>query len=230
MKVIELCGLPGCGKSTITDHTVEELRRSGVSVASMKDVYFYSGRGIRRALALIARLIDPRNYSLNLDILRLNRRYSGKLSCLKYAFQLIMFIGNIETVQKSGKYSLALMDEGIIQYLSAQADGARISDEALCRRIIGKLSRRIPEWHVIYCMLEADDAMYRIRGRAVSSTRFAPDIEDGKLMADLECRKYNLILLTSIKCDRRIGMNTDVAKGQEALMEEALDITGGSDA
>ena len=230
MKIIELCGLPGCGKSTIADNTVEELKQSGTSVASMKVVYFAAGKGARRTFALIKCLLNPRNYRLNIDILRLNRRYSGKLSCIKYAFQLILFIHNIEKTVNSGKYDIALMDEGIIQYLSAQADAARISDEALCRRIIGEISRRIPDWQVVYCMLDTDETMRRIRSRSSLSKRFSPDIGDDKLMERIECRKYNLILLTSIKCDHKIGMSGSMAEGQERLQEIAGGIIGGSDA
>ena len=230
MKVIELCGLPGCGKSTITGPVVKSLKDGGTQAASGSDIYFYNTKGRNSAASMLRCLARPRDYRLYWHILKLNRKYSKSLRCVKHALRLMLLISRIEDAQKAGKYELAVMDEGIIQYMSAQADGTIISDDRLCRRIVHEVSQRLPGWYVVYCVSDVDEAMRRIRERGAVSDRFSPKLSDVELGAVLEKRKYDLVLLTSIKCDHKIAMNTGVSECQERLTEIISGICGGADA
>ena len=132
MKYYELYGLPGAGKSTLSNPVIGQLKQEGFRVASRNDVYFQNcGRKAGKLFVYAEILCEIRMYPLYMDILRFNRKVSSNLSNIKYAFQTIFFLHQILKAYKSNLYDIIILDEGIIQYLSSNSHDFLIEDEVL---------------------------------------------------------------------------------------------------
>lgn len=210
MKIIELCGIPGCGKSTLVDAVLNRCEFSHISFATRNDIYFFKCKGRNKTIALIRAFLKFKNYKLYNNILRINRRYSKDIKCLKYAFQFILFYSQIQDVIKSGKYKYAVLDEGVYQYISAQADNTVFNSDEQIISVIDYIRVQFSLWSIIYCDIDIPNALKRISNRKGSSKRFSASKDVSELEKLLLDRKTNIDYLCSHKCDLVLNMNSSI--------------------
>ena len=100
MLMIELCGLPGSGKSTVAVSAIEAMKREGLSVADRNDIYFYRCKNRKKGKATIKMLLKLRHYDLYRKVIAANRKYSKSLTSLRYAMRMLFFFSQLEEAEK----------------------------------------------------------------------------------------------------------------------------------
>ena len=210
MQIIELCGIPGCGKSTLINAALRQDCLSHTNIATRQDIYFFRCKNKKKATALFRTFAKIKNYKIYVNILIINRRYSKDIKCLKYAVQFMMLLSQIQEVIKSNIYEIAILDEGIYQYISAQADNTVFKADKQIHCVIDEVRNSLKNWSVFYCDIEVDDALERISKREGSSKRFSASKSHVELKDLLEKRKNNIDYLCSIKSDLSLDMNNNI--------------------
>lgn len=227
MVILELCGLPGCGKSTLIDSITEKLVCSELRIATRNEIYFFNCKNKDKKLALLKTFLKLNNYGIYWKIFKINRKYSPKIKCIKYAVQLMMLISQIQEAEKSEKYDIAIMDEGILQYFSAQADNSVFTGDKRIIQILDIVSRKINNWKTIKCEVDIEVALNRIMTRKGSSNRFSASKDVNVLHKLLTERKQNLDYLCSFKCDYTLDMNMDISNNNINIVKCINQILGG---
>lgn len=228
MLILELSGLPGCGKSTLIDSVVEKLSDPKIRIATRNDVYYFNCKNKDKKSALFKTFLKLNNYRIYREILKINRKYSKRMKCLKYAFQFMMLISQIQETEKSNKYDIAILDEGIIQYFSAQADDTTFTDNKRIQLLLEMICKKIRNWTVVKCDVDVDVAIKRIKGRKVSSNRFSASKSNEVLHKLLMDRNKNLEHLYSYKCDNILNMNNALSENTAIITEYINQVLGGN--
>lgn len=172
--IIEFCGTPGCGKTTVAHALQEKLIAQGYTVVNIHEK--------ERSASAVGRL---QHYAHSLAY-----RMYGKSSAIRRALET--YIANNETNGAAvwtncilenvystdineRKYDFVLMDEGVIQFLSSLGHDHRLTEEiepvmALLRKL--HYDRGI---FVAECFVDTDENIRRIIGRGRQGDRFLQD-------------------------------------------------------
>ena len=192
--IVELCGVPGCGKTTV----VEELRRKkNISFITRKELLktqkhtyidhflFYFNRTGRSREQLSA-------------ILRYARNYDHRTR--KYIYKLLEMA---EAVEQNEEKDM-ILDEGVMQLITSVPFDEGIKDGTL-DEVKGILTDIIlKKYYLVYCDLAPEKASERIvrRGRRDDRYRTAGD---DRRVALLKAKKDNLEYVREYMSDRLAG-------------------------
>ena len=170
MKIIELYGCPGAGKSTVAAKTVEKLRAAGVPCADYEAVYFGGNHGraarLRRAAGA---LLPPGRWGLNRKIFTAARALGAER---KYAVSLAVLCARLERARRRG-CALAVMEEGVVQFLTSLSHDRPFADCDQLASLARAIQARVPDIHPVPCELEIGENLRRLRDRGDQKwTRF----------------------------------------------------------
>lgn len=218
MLTIELCGLPGCGKSTVASSAAESLKAEGLRVADRRDIYYFGCRNRRKGKASVRMAFKFRHWGLYRKMIRMNRNHSRGLKTIRYAFRLMFFASQLEEAEKSGRFDLALMDEGMLHYTSALADNDAITDPAETEPLLRQMDDELPRRKVVRCGLTAEESARRIQGRGVEAKRFSSALAPEELVKRLRQREATLDTLSKNRCDLVLDMVQPAEASRDQLL------------
>ena len=194
IKIIELYGLPGCGKSTLT-HSILSilqseypgivLRRSDISGKINK----YWNRPLCLFLCLVLELLKPCNYKTKTFLLK----YALSFPFNRYSIIYLLYTVMVINLYRNNKTQIIVLDEGIIQFLSSIPHDNVIKKVELIERITNSINENPFDALYVECQLDLDTTMYRIKQRD-RKDRFAYKDSLGEL---LMIKETNLALISN---------------------------------
>ena len=156
--LVEFVGLPGSGKSTITNYILEGLGEKGYSVTSDNDIY--DNGFIIKLLRISGAFLDPHNFRFNISLMSLlmmtfnirrMRTWIGRY------FKLVKLNGNIRRLLNQVDY--IVLSEGYLQVFSSMFDEKALTS-SIANRFIDIL--HINRWSVIEIKTTVETASKRI--------------------------------------------------------------------
>lgn len=175
MIFVELCGLPGSGKSTVVIHTKGMLRVAGFNCVDRNDLVRNSGR--QRLVSLHTVMGAVQGYRGWAKAIRY--ALAAKPVRLRRVREAIRMIGRLQLVMRMGseqQADIVLLEQWMVQDLWAISAATESPEQ---RRYVSELWRVVApasEKHcVIYMEVEPDIAARRVERRTDGRSRF-----DGK--------------------------------------------------
>lgn len=185
MKIIELCGNPGCGKTTLCGLLADRLREQGLRVFQYNEVketkmvrnlkYFRSGECRRTAGVLF--------------------RYGSRIHLNKrtflYSVKCAVILEQLRRWKQRQKADYILFDEGILQYMTTLSHGVRM--DAGADKALALLSAYYsdPDYYVMNCRVSDAENVRRLRARNRQGDRFLMEDETSQLQA-LSLKQENI--------------------------------------
>lgn len=213
MKIVELCGNPGCGKTTISKQLVSELMEKQYKVFDYNDIkpkkYIYNIKYIRsfKSIRAIKKLYK---YGKNSDF---KKR-------LVYSVKCIVIINQLAYWESIENIDFIVFDEGIIQYLSTLSHEVEIDDRRLQLVDCVKEIYQNEKYYLVDCRVSLDENIKRIQGRNRIGDRFVSD-EFKRQVELLTLKRNNLSTLIQFINPQRlieIDMQEDVEQLTNDLM------------
>lgn len=153
----EFYGLPGAGKTTVTESVAQYLKEEGYKVAVIKEIY---GTGMHKHL--LEMLFSFSEYRLYYYYCRLY----GKCHKRNKLFlkRLLYYSHQILSIIKKDKYDIMILDEGIIQFTSSLFFMEDVPTNNNLEKIANYFYRKI-DIKPIFCSLDISVSMQRIKDR-----------------------------------------------------------------
>ncbi|SER59808.1 AAA family ATPase [Salisediminibacterium halotolerans] len=175
MKVFEFIGVPGSGKSTLTEEVIRSLENSGLKVASYSSIKnnlsFNRGNYFERVSNIMMFFIFILlNINIIYSIIRIVEN-KCKMDTIYYTY---VFMRNLFQIYKLKKeYELVVLDEGFVQKLWSISINNKINfeDEGanLFEKIVNKLDL---SYSLIFVEIDLQEAINRILARGKEKGRF----------------------------------------------------------
>lgn len=172
MKIIEFCGTPGCGKSTLCDMLEERLRSEGKKVINLQkrekcDTPYKKLKKIFRILCYKA---YPKNVELKKSLYDLANKQNDKKTSKKWADRILEANWLIHQAEKQ-RVDFALFDEGPIQFLTALLGDGIEADNRVLKSINSCLYQN--DVQIYYGRIALAENISRLRNRKRHGDRFA---------------------------------------------------------
>ena len=175
MKIIEFCGCPGCGKSTICDILEMHLKEAGLKVVNLQkrqkcDTFW-------KKIKKIIRIISYKNYDPNK---RIKQVLYAVNSDHKWADRILEAKWLLD---RYSEYDYVLFDEGCIQFVSSMIDGLDVNVLPI-QQILD--SEFYTDLTILFkCSLERTENIQRLLRRNKVGDRFVTE-NTGKMKWKLE--------------------------------------------
>lgn len=220
MILIEFCGTPGCGKTTICDRIEEELQQLGIPVRNLQKRGFPAT--YRDKLRVKIERFRYRNYIPNRRLkraLEVLLHYYDKSSLIHWPNRILESFYRARKAEKSGT-EVGLFDEGCIQFITSVFHEKEIPDEI--QSVVTTITEELYRDRTFFfdCYLELTQNYERLEGRNKPDDRFLAGN-----------REENLALLKTkrARIDTVIGMLDQMvvrieAGDTEMAVQEILDV------
>ncbi|MBR4837226.1 MAG: ATP-binding protein [Bacteroidales bacterium] len=194
IKIIELYGLPGCGKSTLTHSILSILQREYPGIVLRRSdisgkINKYWDRPLCLFLCLGLELLKPTNYKTKTFLLK----YALSFPFNRYSIIYLLYTVMVIDLYRNNKTQIIVLDEGIIQFLSSIPHDNVIKKVELIERITKSINENPFDVLYVDCQLDLDSTMYRIKQRD-KKDRFAYKDSLGEL---LMIKESNLALISN---------------------------------
>lgn len=206
MKVIEFCGNPGCGKTTIANDLVSELLKN--------DYKAFAYNQIKPKKYLYFRNILHFGSVKNIMKLFLFGEKADLKKRVLYSVKIIAVLDQLEKWERGGRVDFVIFEEGIIQYLSTLSHENLIKERDLRFPECLKALYQNNDTLVVDCRLDLSENIKRIQARNRAGDRFLSE-EDEKQKNLLCLKRQNLDRL--VKYFEPVGLlriNTEDSSAQ----------------
>lgn len=221
--IIELFGLPGCGKSTL----FEELKKKWRAEKVKEPVY---GREevLKRNLAIRAldrALFDKCSRGERKELIRTineNARHDSPWE-RRYVHRLLELTEGIRRMDHKD----LILDEGLIQYITSLAYSSRLIPGEKLEDLIEMVFPKNEEYYIINCRIPVETSMERVRARNRKNDRY--DVGDEEIRKKLmSVKKENIdILLNSRALKKKKILNLNMMDGADQNAEAVWEFANG---
>ena len=166
-QILEFNGLPGSGKSTITDRLICELKRNGRIVLSETDI-FVQANLLNKIFDLAKALVDFKSIKLNYILLNIGIRSSiirKTLKNIKSAVKIIRFNYLLRQQIIKGDFDFICLSEGFIQFIYCIYDGIEFFGNNELGFLLKEINKQYKNLLIINCNLSKEVALMRIEKR-----------------------------------------------------------------
>ncbi len=201
MKIIEFAGLPGCGKSTVSRQLEENLRKKGYSVKTRENLM----KGVEEGKKIL------RNPFLWFSALRLFLYSSKYKSSDKYDYciRILFMKKQLEKVIRSNKKEIIILEEGIIQDLTAIAYKEPARQNQYSIRALKVLKHIRKHSYYVNCSLSVELDIERIKRRGRRDKKYGADKEEAELKELLLIKRENLDFFISESGVKYLNINME---------------------
>ena len=161
--VIELCGNPGCGKTTVANALKQRLEEEGYSVINVHNRKPL--KSLKSRITHYMHAVAYRRYKKTKSLKRELVNYSKKNPCDGARIWINCILENIYSTDKYMKcYDIVLADEGCIQFLSSMVHKNQLTDDI---GSVMSILRRIHymDTYVFRCSVSKDVNIERLVNR-----------------------------------------------------------------
>ncbi|QRN85500.1 AAA family ATPase [Clostridia bacterium] len=183
--LVEFNGLPGCGKTTIANELLEELRSLGYAVATHKELLHH--RVKVKKLDLFKSLLDARNRKFfNASLLLCFSTRPFKLGRIQYARNAYVYYYTVHICRKERKeYDFIICDQGLLQVILSIIHMDKINKPKTVQKMLEDAFAGLGTVILVNCKVKIDTAKERIRLRKLKCGRLDYITEDEKLVSAL---------------------------------------------
>ena|GEM_PF-5866115 len=195
MKVIELCGLPGCGKSTIVAEIKKNYQKQGILTA--QSLYRNRWKIMNNKHAQFIVGLFCLNH-LNVNILIILYTLSFRVNRERF-WHLLGFIAfNTRLYKKYREDShddYLFLDQGVAVSLTSISHESMIKENFVFMHLVKALKKKYNNIIYINCNIDKQQLIRQIRMRNKVGHRFDSISSTNELGDLLDVRKYNLELV-----------------------------------
>ena len=191
--VVEFNGLPGSGKSTISEELIKQLQLKDKVVLSEQNI-FEQSKSSKKLVELGKSLYTPKLIKLNYSLLRLGIKASIKSKSfknLKEAIKIIRYNSMLIDRISRGGFDVICLSEGFIQFIFCIYDGIEFFESGELEVILHELSNLHNDLLVINCRISKEKTLQRLKER--NSVPNTVDLMGEKEKIEfIECREKNM--------------------------------------
>lgn len=172
MKIIEFCGTPGCGKSTLCDMLEERLRSEGKKVINLqkREKCNTLYKKLKKILRILCYKTYPQNAELKKSLYELANKQTDNRTTKKWVDRILEANWLIQRAEAAG-YDFILFDEGCIQFLSSIMQNEFVADTfnnilTLKKVVYGKSTS------IFHCSIGLEENIRRLHIRNKIGDRF----------------------------------------------------------
>ena len=186
MRVIEFCGTPGCGKTTLCDQLLDELKAKGFTANNYNELkgsvskaffhYLFKKGFFGSCMRLMFVMGFP------------NR------DRIVYGIKIAVVRCQLDDWSKSGKTDYLLFDEGILQYITTLSHGKPIAKLEKLPKVLKPIYESA-NTSVISCSVDIDTNIERLKKRGNKGDRYLTgDIEQQKTNLELKSKNIQAVI------------------------------------
>lgn len=216
--IVESLGLPGAGKTTISQPIASKLRERGLRVVSRHEILkqWRQENVWQKAIQLLPDNLNHWHILINSlafawQVKPLNRQSFAK------AARIFTNVKRNDTVARTSDCEIILLDQGLLQETwSVAITGTPPAAKYLKREITTLFHNRATI--ILHCKLDIDAALHRVQNRQTMSSRF--DLMDVKTAASV-LQEYSIYLERIIHCARTCNVPILEIDSSRSLAEQS---------
>ena len=209
MKIIELNGLPGCGKSTLHRELIRVLKRD--SIITLKDIIeLRSQNKIQNFINLFKILLNFKFIIFNIKVIKFSFEYKISFDNFIFAARLMKFNGNLNYLVKCYSNKIAILDEGYIQYITSIPHNKEVIKSKNLEEIVNYILRNYTI-NFIHCEIDEKTNYTRLNNRNFSGSRF-DTLPKHQLIEILKVKHKNICTIRSLVDIKEKGINVDMSE------------------
>jgi len=190
VKIIELTGLPGCGKTTLAN----DIKKNFPELNLLTSDVAYPNRKIflnSTRFQFLIDLLNLKNVVINILIILYILSYKIDRARVRRIITFITF--NSWLIKQRNKESdgYLILDQGFIIMLTSVAHDVNIKQNFIFKRLIKELRKKFSDILFINCELDKQKVIKQIRRRNKKGHRF-DSLSDESLQQMLDIRQNNL--------------------------------------
>ena len=197
--IVELVGLPGAGKTTLSKQLVSKFKERGLQVIFRDKILhqWHQKNPWQKLMQLLPHNFNHWNILINSLIFALQVKPINRQSFSK-AIKIFTNAKRNDTVFQSSDCDLILLDQGLLQETwSVSVTGSPPATKYLKQEITLLFHNR--PTIVLHCQIDIDTALSRVQNRQTMTSRF--DLMDAN-QAHSILEKYSLYLDEIVSCAR----------------------------
>lgn len=225
--VVECCGIPGAGKTSVAALVAARLKDAGVSVEERPTVARDCLRAsvgpsrVHTGLRVAARLIHrPRLAFAALTYLT----HAKNRTAVLLRVVRMSHLARLDSMAVSRPARVVLLDEWLVHELML----ATIEDETADERYPSQLARQcVAEWRpdiLVHCVAAPATAAARVNVRASGSSLDGTPAEVLTRHFELASRHLSHAILPAFGCDRLVAVSTESAADVAAAANRLYDV------
>jgi len=195
MRVIELSGLPGCGKTTLVEGIIRNFE--GCRILTRYDIRSKETKRGKRFLEMICSFFDLRHLKTNAFITYYFFSYKTSLERLRFMIRFIIFNKTLLMQIKKKEADYLILDEGIIQLVTSIPHEQIIIENKAFIKLIKHLKKLYAGTLFLNCMIDNEKSIAQIRHRNSKNNRF-DRMPNEKLKRTIETKSMNLALVQKL--------------------------------
>lgn len=177
MIVIEFCGLPGCGKSTISRKVFNFLRRENINVIEYRNPL--NGCVIRKTFQAVYYLIKSVMYKRSRILVKKVLTMFTRLATMNgpkifknffYFYKIIIIYAAYLALEKKENVEVLLIDQGIAQYLVSVVFRQRYTNAVFADFFMENVFAD-KKWNFVFCALDIEENLNRLKKRKNGKSR-----------------------------------------------------------
>lgn len=214
MKIIEFCGLPGSGKSTLCKTLIKRVNVG--KVYAYKDFIKFVATDKRRKQYYTAVSLNPfrRKY------LKLLKKFVSKYDdvSVQAVCVLIAFYDVISLIGVFDRKGVVILDEGFVQNITSIAHLSIIEDSEELTSLVEYITKKI-DIVLVDCHVSYENVVNRLRGRN-GKDRFNSIDDDEKLKEALAVKRHNIaVVAEKIPCKYELNLDGSTDEALQQLIE-----------
>lgn len=189
MYIIEFCGAPGAGKSTLCLSLEDELAKKGYTVKGLEMPERKYNR-IKRGLYKVAFLLD-RDCRRVIFAAHKYLSAASKENKKIWISRMLFAIISAKQAEKAG-IEIVTFEEGCTQYVTSIVHGVPMDENALrFARIVQETMYSNRTLMIFNCKLDIEENIARLKGRGRTGDRFSKGTEE-EMRKRLELKIHNI--------------------------------------
>lgn len=173
MKVIELYGLPGSGKSTLSEELSNRLKGENLRIGYKSNIFakYKNKKKINKIFTNFLLLFY--DLRLNFYLILFATQYGLFNRERVKRIRLLMLLNYLLSKEsKRSYYDILILDEGFVQFITSIPHEQRISNNSRIIKLTEHISNKNKQSYLIKCEINIDESLKRISNRSTPSPRF----------------------------------------------------------
>ena len=185
MTIVEFCGNPGCGKSTVCRLLLRKLRERGIAA------FDYNERKEKSKLNNVRYLLSPGRLKTAAALWRFGAGSGVTKRTFIYSVKCAVVLEQLRRWEEDAGCEAVLFDEGLIQYVTTLSHAAAVGELGEdVKKTLREFYQRAGVY-VVDCVLNTEENARRLNARNTEGDRFVTD-DPAEQSARLALKRANI--------------------------------------